>query len=239
MLTMIGGILVASLLGSLHCAGMCGAFLALAVAPDESARAGRGTLLAMYNLGRLISYATLGALAGLLGRSVNLGAELVGLQQAAAMIAGVVMILFGGAAMLKVLGVPIARAPMPHAWTRVIASAYGHAGRWSPAGRALIIGMLTTCLPCGWLYAFVFTAAGTADPTTGALTMGAFWLGTLPVMATLGLGVQSLFGPMRRHLPVATALLLMAVGLVTLAGRVRLMHGPEASTMQSVVCHGG
>jgi len=88
--------------------------------------------------------------------------------------------------------------------------------------RALIIGLCTTLLPCGWLYAFVITAAGTASPIFAAATMFAFWLGTLPMLVTMGAGVRSVLGPLQRRVPVATAIVLLAAGLYTIAGRARL-----------------
>ena len=85
--------------------------------------------------------------------------------------------------------------------------------------RALVIGLLTGCLPCGWLYAFVVTAAGTGTATAGAATMAVFWLGTLPAMVSLALGVRALAGPLRRHVPAACAVALILVGLFAVAGR--------------------
>ena len=99
-----------------------------------------------------------------------------------------------------------------------------------PAGRrgviravgALVIGLLTTLLPCGWLYAFAITAAGTASPLWGGATMAAFWLGTLPVMVSLGTCVQKLTGVVGARLPVITATVVIVVGLWTLVGRAGL-----------------
>ena len=237
MTAIIAGIFVASLLGSLHCAGMCGAFLALAVTPDEDSRVGKSSLHIAYNTGRLCSYTTLGLVAGLVGRSLDLGGEMVGLQRTAAIGASLVMIGFGFIAVARAQGYSVRRLHPPRAFQAAVQRAYAAAGAWSPVGRAFAIGMLTTALPCGWLYAFVLTAAGTGDPASGALAMAAFWLGTLPVMAVLGVGLQSLFGPMRRHLPMATALLLVIVGVLSLAGRVRQMREP--GTVAEVYCHGG
>ncbi len=238
MTAIIAGIFVASLLGSLHCAGMCGAFLALAVAPDEHARYGKHALNIAYNFGRLVSYIALGALAGAIGRSLDFGGEMLGVQRVAAIATSVIMIGFGLIALARARGIalPIPRfaGPFPNAVRR----AYTACGNWSPLARAYAIGLLTTALPCGWLYAFVFSAAGTGSPAYGALAMAAFWLGTLPVMAALGLGLQSLFGPLRRHLPMATALLLVFVGIATLAGRIRAMHSP-GDRASGVICHGG
>ena len=59
-------ILVASLLGSLHCGGMCGAFVMLAVAgPDDKPGVLRhGLLQGLYHGGRGLGYVALGLLAG-------------------------------------------------------------------------------------------------------------------------------------------------------------------------------
>jgi sulfite exporter TauE/SafE len=92
------------------------------------------------------------------------------------------------------------------------------------------MGLVTTLIPCGWLYAFVAVAGGTAHPLTGAGVMALFWLGTLPVMASLGLLAQSALGPLRRRLPILTASLLVVFGMLTLAGKFRPMpamhHAP-------------
>ena len=85
--------------------------------------------------------------------------------------------------------------------------------------RALVMGLVTGCLPCGWLYAFIVTAAGTGTAAAGAATMAVFWLGTLPAMVSLGLGVRALAGPLRRHVPAACAVALILVGLFGVAGR--------------------
>ena len=90
---------------------------------------------------------------------------------------------------------------------------------FSPVRRALVIGLLTTLLPCGWLYAFAAVAGGTASPLLGGLTMAVFWLGTLPVLVSLGVGVQRLSGVLGQKLPHATAIALILVGLWTLVGR--------------------
>jgi sulfite exporter TauE/SafE len=71
------------------------------------------------------------------------------------------------------------------------------------------------------LYAFVAAAGGTGSPVTGAFVMLIFWTGTLPVMVTLGFTLQRLAGPMRRALPLVTASVVVAIGLLTIAGRLR------------------
>ena len=82
-------------------------------------------------------------------------------------------------------------------------------------------GLITGLLPCGWLWAFAISAAGTGSPVVGAMLMIAFWLGTVPAMV----GVLGLAGPVvarvRARLPLVTAFALIALGLATLGMRWR------------------
>ncbi len=214
-------VFVASLLGSLHCAGMCGAFLAFAVGtPGE--RTGGARLHLAYNLGRLVTYSALGGFAGLIGGAIDTGGSLLGIQRLAAIGAGAVMIGFGVVVLLRTRGVRLPRLPLPRALERALTAAHRRAARQAPIVRAALTGLLTTLLPCGWLYAFVVTAAGTGQPGWGALTMAAFWLGTLPVMIALGVGLRRATGALGRRLPTLTALALVGVGAFTVAQRIRL-----------------
>ncbi len=222
MTALITAVFVASLLGSMHCAGMCGAFLAFAVAGDAATGPTRGLLHAAYNGGRLVTYVLLGAAAGALGSAVDLGGSALGLQRAAAALAGTLMVGFGVVAILRLTGVQIRRIPLPRSVQELVTRGHRLAFSWPPMARAGLIGLLTTLLPCGWLYAFAITAAGTADPLKGAVTMAVFWAGTLPVMLSLGAGLQALTGPLRRRLPVLTSLLVVGVGLATIFGRLSI-----------------
>jgi hypothetical protein len=224
MLALFTAVLIASLLGSMHCAGMCGAFLLFAVSSStpNASTPSRLSLLAAYNLGRLVTYTALGALAGAAGAALDLGGSMVGVQRAAAALAGAAMIVFGALAVLRAFGVRTPALPVPRTLQSTLTRAHRAIHAWSPLARAASVGLLTTLLPCGWLYAFVLTAAGTASPALGAGAMAAFWLGTLPVMLSLGAGLQALTGPLRARLPLITSLLLVAVGLYTLAGRLAL-----------------
>lgn len=256
-LPLISAVLAASLLGSAHCVGMCGAFVAFAVSGDldrhrgeadtESSTdrgaalhspprtASRTQLQAMYHGGRLLTYTALGALGGSLGAAVDLGGNALGIQRVALTLAGGCMLLFAVTALLRTLGARIPRAPLPPPLKRAVAAGHRAAMALRPERRALAIGMLTTLLPCGWLYAFAITAAGTGDPLLGAAVMAAFWLGTLPALAALGYGVQSLTGVLGRRLPIVTSLLLAAVGLWTLLGRTQLPSFAERSPSGAAV----
>jgi hypothetical protein len=232
MISVVFAILTASLLGSVHCVGMCGAFVALAVGGIDSGDAGarprtaRWRLNGAYQLGRLLTYTTLGVVAGALGAAFNAGGELVGLQRAATALAGATLVVMGAVTLLRIAGIRIGRMPIPGAMTRLAGRGHVLAASLTPVRRAAAIGMLTTLLPCGWLYAFVIAAAGTANPAWGAAAMAAFWLGTVPYLAALGAGVAGLTGPLRKRLPAATALLLVGVGLYTVFGRTAAFAAP-------------
>jgi len=222
MIALLSAILLASLLGSTHCAGMCGAFVAFAVSPGTGAAPSRLALNVSYNLGRLATYLTLGTLAGTLGAAIDLGGSIVGVQRAAGVLAGFIMAVAGLSALVRAASMPIPRLPVPAALIRLSSAAHSRVFDLPPLARAAAVGTLTTLLPCGWLYAFVIAAAGTGSSLGGAGAMLAFWVGTLPILAAIGLGAQALTGSLRPHLPVLTSLLLVGAGAWSMFGRVPL-----------------
>jgi len=225
MAALITTVLLTSLLGSLHCAGMCGAFVAFAVGFDASnpdqAVAPKARLHAAYNLGRLVTYTLLGAISGALGAAIDMGGAIVGIQRFAAILAASTMIVMGASLLLTTYGcrLPKLSHKLPRPFERVLIAGHKLAMRLPPTARALTIGLLTTLLPCGWLYAFAALAAGTASPLLGAITMAAFWLGTLPVLIGVGAGVQALAGRLGRHVPALMSCMIILVGVVTVFDR--------------------
>lgn len=221
MSALVLAVFLASVLGSLHCAGMCGAFLAIAVAPAEGRRGAidHVAMQSAYHGGRLITYVVLGAIAGSLGSVLDLGGSLVGVQRVAAALAAVTIIAFGLVTLLRTLGVGLPRMPLPPALRRASIAVHRRAMSLPGVTRAGVIGLATTLLPCGWLYAFVVTAAGTGGAGSGALVMAVFWLGTLPLMVSLGAGLRSVSGVLGRRLPAITASVLVLVGILSLTGR--------------------
>ncbi|MBK7905560.1 MAG: sulfite exporter TauE/SafE family protein [Gemmatimonadetes bacterium] len=212
-------VFVAALLGSVHCAGMCGSFACLASGGDASS--GRSALRSTvtYNLGRLVSYAILGAVAGAAGAGLDQLGAVAGITRPAAIVAGVLLIMWGLATLLGTFGVRLPAVAVPPALASRIARGVRAVQQRPPAVRGLAIGMLTAALPCGWLYAFVATSAAAGSALGGAVVMAAFWIGTVPMMTAVGLGAQRLLGPARKHLPALTAAMLVVLGGLTVAGR--------------------
>ena len=224
---LIATVLTASLVGSLHCAGMCGGLMLFALGADgQQTRSQKLKLQSAYHGGRLATYTLLGVIAGSIGQALDFGGSFVGVQRAAAIFAGVFMIGFGLIALARIKGVRIKHVRAPKFMQRAVEKGQRLAFNLTPFNRALTIGLLTTLLPCGWLYAFAFTAAGTGSPIWGGLTMAVFWLGTLPVMATLGAGIQMLAGPLHAKIPAISACAVVLVGAFTAMGR---LQAPEMS----------
>lgn len=218
MWTLVVTVFLSSVLGSLHCAGMCGAFLAIALGESAGSRV---YPLAAYHGGRLVTYMALGALAGMAGSVMNLAGGLAGVAEAATVLTGVTLVGFGVVTYLRLRGVAV-RAALPGGVQRLANRGYGAAMRLAAMPRAMTLGLLTTLLPCGWLYAFVAVAGGTGSASGGAIAMAAFWAGTLPVMTALGLGVRGAMGRFGARVPGLTCGVLVAMGLVTLTGRAGL-----------------
>ncbi len=233
MFTLITTILLTSLLGSLHCAGMCGPFVAFCVGADRQNALRHALVQTAYHGGRLVSYAALGAAAGAVGSVIDLGGRALGIQRTAMMLAGGLMIVFGVIMLLRFAGVRIRKLSVPASLQRLFVRCQTFAQKRHPVARAASIGLFSILLPCGWLYLYVFAAAGTGSPWIGMLAMIAFWAGTVPILAAVGVGVQTLFGPLRRHLPVAVALAMMFFGgIVFVRGYgVSTAHaGPQATS---------
>lgn len=210
-------IVAASLLGSLHCAGMCGGFVAVYSAGDASGGVRRLLPHLAYHAGRLFTYVALGTAAGALGAALDLAGKAAGVGRVAGVIAGAIMVLWAAALLLERAGWQRAGSagPVRRRFVRLMA---GFTAK-PPLARALLLGLSSTLLPCGWLYAFAVAAAGTGGAFGGALVMGAFWLGTVPMLLGLGLGVQAIAPRLRRHVPVISAVVLLVVGLAGVVGR--------------------
>jgi sulfite exporter TauE/SafE len=221
--TLLAGVLIASLVGSIHCAAMCGGFVC-AYAGTGAPR-GLANLPAhlAYNGGRLVSYLTLGLVAGAVGARVDNLGRLAGIGRGAAVLAGSLMVVWAVGTIAASFGARVPGSLAPE-WLQKRFGALLVAMRDEPpAARAALTGLLTTLLPCGWLYTFVVTAGGTGSAIAGAGTMLAFWIGTVPMLLAVGVGAQRLLGPFARRLPLAAATLVLVLGLLSIAGH---LHPP-------------
>ena len=171
---------LAGLGGSVHCLGMCGVF---AIGAARSGSRPFGHILP-YTVGKLVSYFTLGLLAGLLGRPLQMLAPLAGAQVALAVVFGAVMVLGG----LHLLG--LIHLPAPQLGTRSsgLLARILHA-TLPPAGtaQALYLGVGNGLLPCPLIYGFLPLAMSTGSSFQGGLVMAVFGLGAAPALVALAI----------------------------------------------------
>jgi sulfite exporter TauE/SafE len=241
-IALAGTVLASSLLGSAHCAGMCGGLALVAVGSDRKQALARQ---AGYHGGRLVSYAVVGALAGLAGQVVDDAGVLVGVQRVAAIAAGAMIAVFGVVAIARAFGARIPTAGAPRPLVVVAQRVHARALRLPPSWRGVPIGLATPLLPCGWLYAFVAIAAASASLATGALVMAAFWLGTVPAVALAASGARFAFARLGRWAPIAVGLAMIVVGLHAAIGRgglaetamsdVRALRASTPASIESLV----
>lgn len=226
MTTLLLAVFVASLLGSLHCAGMCGGLVAIAVTPvlrgGPVMLAIQARLHVAYHAGRFVAYTALGAVAGALGAALQASGTLVGLQHTAGPIAGALIIAMAVIGLARAIGLRLPSLPTSNRLNRLLSRLHASTSQWTPLSRSTAIGALSGLLPCGWLYMFVVAAAGTGHTATGAAVMAAFWAGSVPILVFVGTGVQALRSVIGRHVPVLMSLALLLVGLWTAGGRLRL-----------------
>jgi len=220
-------VLIASLLGSLHCASMCGPFAAFAMLRDP--RRGPATLQALYHGGRLLAYLVLGGLAGSVGASLDFGASLLGVGRIAGVLAGGMLVLLGGRRMLAIFGVRLPKVTGTLALGRLIARVQRRFVQAAPTARAFGTGLCTALLPCGWLYAFVATAAGTGSTMRGLWVMLLFWTGTVPILAGIGAGVRQVLARAGRWVQLATAILVIGLGVSSIVGRWSIVVPPASA----------
>jgi uncharacterized protein len=215
-------VLIASLLGSLHCVGMCGGLIALyAAGADESVRA-RGSAHAAYHLARLVAYTLLGALAGGLGSLLDLAGARAGLGRLGVLLTLLTLASWGLPRLLRRSNesrtVRLGRRPaqsgvLVQRAQRVLVALAARVRRWPRLLRAGALGLSSALLPCGWLYAFVVLAAGAGSAASGAALLGAFWLGTVPALMGLGLALSRLSAPLQAHLPRVSVTLVLVAAL--------------------------
>ena len=206
--------LVTGFLGSGHCLGMCGGIVA-ALSLSGPGRQGGVPFHLLYNLGRIATYSGIGFLVGWLGSLMAYTESFENFSRG---------LLLGSDLFIIVLGLATAGAfahlnfmklefPGP---ARIMTSLVARLHR-RPAGlTALPLGLLFGFLPCGFVYAMAITAAQTAAPLKGGITMLAFGLGTVPALFLFGSAAHWLGQKARARMLRTAGLVVALMGVVNL-----------------------
>ena len=219
--------LVAGLITSLHCLGMCGP-LACAVVPVRGDRADAQIVSSIYHLARLAGYAAMGALFGALGCM-----PMDWLGSGVARYLPWLLVVFFVAVAFR-LDRQLPRVP----W---LGSTYVRIHSWGrsrpPAVAAAVLGLATPLLPCGPLYFVLALAMVTGSAWRGVEFMLAFGLGTVPLLWLL----QTNFHWIHAKLPPTwiarcqTGVALAAA--VVIAWRLRGTLGFSGPGFDNFICH--
>ncbi len=182
---------VGLLQGFLHCVGMCGPFVlsySLAATPNDAnkSRSRMRQLFVIHgahNVGRVLAFGILGSIFGAIGSFVNAAAHVAGLQAAAGIIGGSLMIIWavdqwrtghGGGSVERW---SLLRVPLVGRTLTRLSKPGGSAV--SALGAGFILGFH----PCGLLFAVLLSAAASGSWSSGLLTLLAFGVGTVPSLA--------------------------------------------------------
>lgn len=185
-------IFVLGLVSSLHCVQMCGPLVLSYSLPLARAGATRRQMLlahSSYNSGRILTYVSLGAVAGALGSAVGMAARMAGMASGARVFAGAAMIL-AGIALLGLVPSQGLVAIERHGITSYFKRAIGRLMLSPRPGSKFRLGLVMGFLPCGILYAALLKAVDAGSIVSGALTMLAFGLGTASSLFAMGLVSQ-------------------------------------------------
>jgi hypothetical protein len=217
-------------IGSVHCIGMCGPLaLSLPVITHNPTSRFISTLL--YNIGRVATYALLGAIFGVLGMSF----ALFGYQQWLSIALGLLILLF----------LVLPKQNFISKKSNVVMTFFGEIRNWlgdlfhrKNYRSVFFIGLLNGLLPCGLVYMAVAAAISTASVAKSSLFMAMFGLGTLPVMWSIAFFGSSINMSMRRNikklypyimLVMALLLIIRGLGLQIPYVSPGLDHGHDAA----------
>jgi len=171
---------IVGLIGSAHCAGMCGPIaLALPLRSENWFTRVSGALV--YNIGRIFTYMILGAIFGLLGK----GLHMAGFQIWASVVIGILMIVM--------VVIPLIFKKLPsltnvfEGYSSRLLIGFRNMFRKGDTKSLLGIGILNGILPCGLVYVAVAGAINTGDVMSAMMYMALFGAGTIPVMLAVSL----------------------------------------------------
>ena len=166
---------ILGLAGSFHCIGMCGP-IAFILPIKKSSTSKQFIQTFLYHFGRLLSYAFIGALFGIIGK----GLYLAGFQQRLSVLGGVLMIsaIVIPAALLNKFKIS---KPL-YKFIGVVKQKLGLYLNKKSNKAIFLIGIFNGFLPCGLVYMAVLGAISTGAVFTGSIYMFLFGLGTIPMM---------------------------------------------------------
>ena len=165
----------------------------------------------LFHIGRLVSFAILGGLLGLLGNAIGINFTFTAIL---GIIASLIMLALG----FNLVGIFARNKVTLHAGIFQKINSFFRKIEHKTL-TPLLIGFGTFFLPCGFTQSMQFVALSSGSFMTGMLVMLAFALGTLPVLAFLSFGSASFAHS--KHAPLffkSAGVVVIGLGLFALLG---------------------
>ena len=213
----LAAMLLLGLASGVHCVGMCGGFVAAFSTfkgiPVKNRQRSSWSRIAIFNAGRISTYAALGAASGFLGGKIAfaLGAQTALYVLANGMRVGVGLHLAGATRFLAPLENLV--APL---WRRLPRPGFD---------RPYAAGLAWGFIPCGLVYGALAAAAFGGSAAAGATAMLAYGAGTLPWLISAGLLVSFARKPFLRGAMGAGVLAFGVYGLAHASGAAQGLRG--------------
>ncbi len=228
--------LMIGLVGSVHCAGMCGPIV-LAL-PSGGKRNVFLLNRLIYNIGRILTYALLGLFFGLIGQ----GLSIAGFQRSVSIISGILILLF-----VFFPGFGIFQIRLDHYTTRFIQTLKNRLRilfKRRTYSSQFAIGILNGFLPCGLVYLAIAGALTGGSIIKGASYMAVFGLGTLPMLMAIAFGGKIITFSLRKKLTTLIPAFMVVLGLLFILRGMNLgipyispMIQDHGIVDHSVICH--
>jgi uncharacterized protein len=199
--------LLIGLVGSLHCVGMCGP---IALALPSRQQLSQNLLISrlLYNAGRVLTYAMLGLVVGLIGQ----GFSMAGFQQIVSIGAGVAILIMVLLPARINQRISLLRPAVE--FTAYLKRAFGDLFRSKSWYSTFCIGLINGFLPCGLVYAALAGALATGSYLNGTLYMLLFGIGTIPMMLAVSLAGNYINLGLRRWFSRAVPVFMVALAIV-------------------------
>lgn len=218
-------------LSSFHCIGMCGP-LALSLPVQKKSIQIKILSSVLYNLGRISTYAFMGFLMGIIGRSFFIA----GFQQYFSIFIGAVILIF---LVFKVTGKQFF---VTQKFNQKIQQFVLLFLNKEQNYTMYLLGMANGLLPCGMVYLAIAGALAFGDINSSILFMIFFGLGTMPAMMTLTLFRFSIQNKSRAFIKKLTPFVIAIMGLMLIArglnlGVPYLSPKLQSSATEKLICH--
>ena len=237
--------LVVGVLAGAHCLGMCGPLVGLYAdrmrAGEAERRRGHLTFFevrqhALFNAGRVVGYAAVGALFGLLGGTLFATVDAVtavgvGVRATAGVLVGL-LVMAGGLGYVASGSTGSFHREVPlvsGAFRRVSSLLTGHVDRLAGSTGVVALGTVHAALPCPIIYPAYLYAFAVGDPVRGGLALGVLGVGTFPSLFVYGTALGSLSARQRGRLHRVLGVAFLAMGYVLLSHGLHLFgfHVPH------------